>query len=272
MPQSAPISDAIIVAVAALIDDSRQEGWRDLSHWDLEDCINRASLTVADPKQKGSPVGKAKRIRQVLTWAHENNPSAGELLVSNLLSVIKGHGGFRPESQNYVGKEAFENAVSTFRAEGYALGSDGNLIPIMLDNLSETELNTALDNYVRRAQRGALDAALVTGTDKDLLEAVAKHVLVKKWGSFPETNFPGLLGQAFVALGLATPQDPKKQNEPAHKDMERALFSLGCSINTLRNKEGSGHGRPFPPSVSDSQAKTAVESMGLIAGYLLAHL
>ena len=274
MPQSAPLSDAIIVAVAELIDDSQEEGWRDPSHWDLEDCINRASVAQGDPKQKGSPVGKAKRIRQVLNWAQENKPSAGEELIANLISVIQGFGGFRSNSQNYVGREAFENAVNAFRAEGYVLGSDGNLIPETLDSLSGTELAKALEVYVRRAQRGTLDAALVTGTGKDLLEAVAKHVLVQKNGQAPETSFPGLLGLAFVALGMATPQDSERdrKGEASHRRMERALFKLACSVNSLRNKEGTGHGRPFLPSVSDSQARTAVESMGTIAGYMLANL
>jgi len=35
---------------------------------------------------------------------------------------------------------------------------------------------------VRRAKRGAADAALVTGTGKDLLEAVAAHVLQQRYG------------------------------------------------------------------------------------------
>lgn len=68
---------------------------------------------------------------------------------------------------------------------------------------------------MRRAKRGAADAALVTGTGKDLLEATAAHILVKRYGSYSQNaNFQGLLGQAFVAIGLATPQHPVQANEP----------------------------------------------------------
>jgi hypothetical protein len=54
--------------------------------------------------------------------------------------------------------------------------------------------------------------------------------------------------------------------------MERALFDLACSVNTLRNKQGTGHGRPFLPAVTPQQAKTAIGSMGIVAEYLLSAL
>jgi len=114
---------------------------------------------------------------------------------------------------------------------------------------------------------------LVTGTDKDLLEATAAHVLQEVWGRYSTSdNFPTLLGQAFAALGLCTSQEPPKPKEPHQRRMERALFDLACSVNTLRNKQGTGHGRPFLPAVTPQQAKTAVESMGIVAEYLLTTL
>lgn len=74
--------------------------------------------------------------------------------------------------------------------------------------------------YLRRA------AALMTGTGKDLLEATAAHILVERNGSYPQTNFPGLLGQAFVALGMTTPRHPVVAGEPPQKKIERAMFDL----------------------------------------------
>ena len=242
MQSSAPLSDAIVAAVAKLIDDSREEIKREPSHSDLEFYIQRAGLSDADPRSKGQTVGKAKRLRSVLSWALGHNISAGEILTADIISAIQGIGGFRPTSSNYVGAEAIENAKGAFRSVGYDLGSDGSLSPLILDSLEGVELTEALEAYVRRAQQGVLDAALVTGTGKD--------------------------------LDMATPKDPEKQRlgELSHRRMERALFELACSVNSLRNREGTGHGRPFLPSVSDSQARTAVESMGTIAGYMLANL
>ena len=54
---AAPLSDAVIVAVAALVDDSQSER-RDPSHSELEFQITRAGLRAGDPAAQGNPVGK----------------------------------------------------------------------------------------------------------------------------------------------------------------------------------------------------------------------
>ena len=162
-----------------------------------------------DPAAQGQSVGKAKRVRSTLSWALEHAPEAGSQFISTFIALIRGYGGFRESSSNYVGINAYRNAAAALSAEGYELSSAGDLRPRLLENLSGLELTEALDAYVRRAKRGAFDAALVTGTGKDLLEAVAAHVLQQRYGSYSATsNFPTLLGQVFVALGLSTPQDP----------------------------------------------------------------
>jgi hypothetical protein len=81
-----------------------------------------------------------------------------------------------------------------------------------------------------------------------------------------------LLGQAFVALGLTTPQDSIVPGEPPQHKIERAMYDLACGINQLRNKQGSGHGRPWVSTVTPKDARAAVESMGLVAEYLLEKL
>jgi hypothetical protein len=135
-----------------------------------------------------------------------------------------------------------------------------------LDNLTGIELTEALQSYIRRAKRGADDAALFTGTGKDLLEATAAHVVQTKWGSYSHhDNFPTLLGQAFTALSLATPHTAQQPGEPIQKRLERAMCDTGCTINALRNKEGTAHGRPWLPGVSDEEARSAIEMMGVIA-------
>lgn len=267
-----PLTDIIIVAVSRLVDDAQVET-REPSHSDIEYEIKRTNLLFGDPKAQGQLVGKAKRVRATLSWALENSPERGAKLVVNLISHIKACGGFREDSSNFVGKEAIQNAASAFKTVGFEFTFDGELFPLLLDNLEGAELTDALDAYVRRAKRGAEDAALVTGTGKDLLEATTAHVLVEKWGAYPTSaNFPGLLGQAFVALGLATPQDSPQPGEPTIKRVERALFDTGCALNGLRNKEGTGHGRPWLPTVTSDQAKLAVQQMGIIAEYMLATL
>ena len=266
---SAPLNDTIIVAVAQLVDDAQGDR-RDPSHSDLEFHIKRAGLIGGDPNSRGQTLGKAKRVRSTLSWALENDLDAGGELVHSLIALVRGHGGFRETSANFVGKAAIENAVAAFDDEGYDFSLDGQLRPKLLEGLSGAALTDGLKVYIRRAKRGADDAALVTGTGKDLLEAVAAHILDQRYGGYSSTsNFPTLLGQVFVDLGLATPQEPVKPGEPPSRAIERAMYELSCSINRLRNKQGTGHGRPWLPTVTDAEARMSTEIMGVIAERLL---
>ena len=271
-PKAAPLSDRIAVGVAKLVDDAMSDT-RSPSHSELQFQINRAGLQDADPNQQGNLVGKAKRVRAILTWAIEHDHTQGECFVAALVAHIQACGGFRPSSPDYCGEDAIENARSAFKSEGFDLGSDGDLRPLVLENLSGAALTDALQAYVRRAKPGIGDAALVTGTSKDLLEATAAHVLQQIYGSYSHTaNFPTLLGQAFAALNLPTSQTPCQPGEPPQCRVDRALFDLACAINTLRNKQGSGHGRPWLPTVTQSESRIAIESMGIIAERMITAL
>lgn len=258
--------------MAKLVDDAKSET-RQPSHSDLEYIVNRAGLLSVDPKTQGQTVGKAKRIRAILGAAIENDYEAGRRCVTLLLSHVRTVGGFRAESPNYVGPERISDIRIAFKKEGYNLTNDGQLLPLVLDNLSGFEQQQALMAYVFRAKRGAEDAALLIGTSKDLLEAVAAYVIQVKRGNYSTTvNFPTLLGQAFTALNLATSNDVEISGEAIQRKIERHLYQLGCAINKLRNKQGTGHGRPYLPSVSVDEARTATECMGIIAEYLLTKL
>ena len=214
-----------------------------------------------------------KRVRAVLTRAFDNAPEKGEELVAALVGTVRGCGGFRTDSPNFVGKEALDSAIAAFKEAGFVLATDGVLSPVVLDNLTGTELTEALEAYVTRAKRGVEDAALLVGTGKDLLEATAKHVIIRRMSIEPgQMDLPTLLGQAFYALGLASPADGQQQGEHPRRRLERSLYEAGCAVNALRNQEGTGHGRPWLPTMKDDEARMAVEIMGVVAGYMLRSL
>jgi hypothetical protein len=266
VPASAPLTDAVLSAVARLVDDAQSQT-RQPSHAELTEQFQRAALTHADPNKDGTPRGKAKRVRGVLYWAIENDVEKGERLVFLLIALVRGVGGFRGGSTNFVGAEAIQDLRDAFGSEGFNLTETGELLPIVLETLNSSALTDALKAYVRRARRGVLDAALVTGTGKDLVEAVAAHVLVQRFGSYPESaNFPTLLGQAFVAAGLCA---VKKDKPTAQEQLDLALYDLACAVNRLRNRQGTGHGRPFDAAVTPTVSRTAVQAMGLVSARLL---
>ncbi len=267
-----PVNDTIIYSLSRLVDDAQKER-RDPSHSDLEFQINRAGLLHADPNKDGSPVGKAKRLRIVLNWAIDNDTAKAEKLVAGIISAVKGCGGFRHTSPNYVGTDAITDLSSALRPEGIILGNDGSVSPVALDSLSGRNLTQTLRGYVNRAKKGIEDAALVVGTSKDLMEAVAAHVIQELWGHYPsKANFPSLLGQAFVALDMATPEQKSVQGEHQRCRLERSLYETACSINNLRNKQGSGHGRPWVPDLRGTEAIAAVELIGAISELMLDNL
>lgn len=119
-------------------------------------------------------------MRGTLNWALSNNLTAGESLVSGLISAVQGYGGFRPTSSNYCGSEAITNLTTVFAAQGWDLSLDGALQPRVLDSLTGKALTSALQAYADRARRGSLDSPLLAGTAKDLLEATAAQGEAKR--------------------------------------------------------------------------------------------
>src|SRR5712692_9708980 len=269
--KSAPLCDAVVYAVSRLVDDAQANGKREPSHSEIEFQILRAGLSAGDPNTTPGhpPLGKMKRLRATLSWAMENNLEGGEQLIVGMLDLIRTCGGFRTTSPNYVGSEPIMNAVNAFRSEGHELSSDGELRTLDLEALDGVELTEALEAYVRRAKRGVADAALLTGTGKDLLEATAAHVVKERYGHDPgKTNFPTLLEGAFMAVGMET-TSPAMPNERGGKRLERAMYEAGCAVNKLRNKEGTGHGKPWVSSMTEVEARAAIELIGCIAERLL---
>jgi hypothetical protein len=62
---------------------------REPTHSDIEFQVARAGLTAADPKAHGQTVGKAKRVRAVLSAALEGAPDKGEVLVAALVALVR---------------------------------------------------------------------------------------------------------------------------------------------------------------------------------------
>lgn len=268
-----PIDAVIIESLSRLVDDAQSER-RDPSHADIGFQIAKAGLESFDPNKQGNHhVGKAKRIRTILFSALESNQDMAEKFASGLLSSIKACGGFNKSSLNFVGEEPINNLRIAFKPHGFILDNDGNISNTIFDNLSTQGFTEALNNYVLRAKKGIEDAALTVGTSKDLIEAIAAHVITEIYGQYSTTsNFPTLLAQAFVGLKLSTSADKPIVNESPTKQMERNIFDLAISINKLRNKEGTGHGRPWLPKVTNDEAKFAIEAIGIIGEFLLKKL
>lgn len=263
------LSDEVVAAVARFF-----EAGRGPSHDELSRLFRRFGLADVDPAKQfpGEQIGKMKRVREVLSAAIDTNASAGEQLVKGIVGAVKARGGFRSTSEEYAGEDVIEAARDAFRAQGFDLDPTGDLRPLLLDDLSSVAATDALTAYVRRAHAGSGDAALVLGTGKDLVEATARHVLVKTTGAYPSgENFPATLFQAFDRLGLAAPPPAAMQalDKDARASTQQSLWLLAVAVNRFRNEEGIGHGRPLPASVTEEEARLSIQAMALVSQLLL---
>lgn len=68
---------------------------------------------------------------------------------------------------------------------------------------------------------------------------------------------------------MMTPKTPPQPGELPQCRLHRALHDAVSAVNTLRDTQGTGHGRPWLPSVSEGEARASVQLMGIVAGFLL---
>jgi hypothetical protein len=264
------LTDEIAFAIAEFFDQVGP------SHDVITTLVARAGLTRFDPAANSTDiVGKKRRLRVVLTRSRVEDEQAGGALVKSLVEALRSSGSFREGSPDFPGQPRMRALQEAFRAEGYVLDPDGQLLPLTLDALTGASLTDALDAYVRRALRGGDDDPLLVGTTKDLTEAVARHALVETTGSYAtNANFEATIWLAYDRLGLTPPPRAMIQalDQDPEKALQQALLLVAVSENRLRNEVGSGHGRPSVPRLSRSVARLAAQCSGVVSRLLLDRL
>jgi hypothetical protein len=221
-------------------------------------------------------LGKTKRIRRVFVYATDHNTTAGLSLAQEIVALLRADGAFTPALSEYAGRAQIRRLADAFARLGLTLADNGELVPTVIDNLTGTELTTALRGYVQRINLNPDDAPLQVGTGRELDEATAPYVLEERTGSYPvgghAGSFPVTLANAFTALGLAVPPQIPLDKDP-HRAVQQCLFLLGTSVNRLRNEAGTGHGRPGPPrntaALNAAEARLVARATALLAGALL---
>ncbi|WP_036140908.1 hypothetical protein [Luteibacter sp. 9135] len=269
MANHIPLNDAIAVALSKLIDDSAPGvERRDPSHDDITFAIEQCGLTQADPKQRGNPVGKAKRVRQTLVWSISNELEAGARFADQLISIVRGHGGFRSGSANFCGLEAIANLTDALGAAGWDLGPDGVLRERGLRATGHARTKALLD-VAERLSVGSSRDPQVPGSTRDLLEETASHLIELIFGVADSGEvLPIVLPQAFAALRFALPGDAVSTDEPASKALERAAFQTALAVSALRDPRG-GKDRPWKAGLNPGQIDVAARSMGNVAQLML---
>ena len=252
------------------------------THDELDRAVHRVGLQGGDPAPGGrsptGPLGKTKRIRELMVHATDHDSSAGIRLAKHIVDLLRADGAFEQNLPGYAGPERAALLKIAFSRLGFTMDSDGGLRPTVIDNLTGSELTDALRGYVNRINLNPDDAPLQVGTGKELDEAAARYVLLDRLGEYPiggqSGSFPATLARAFTALGLEVAPDITRQlHADPRRQVHQCLFLLGLAVNRLRNDAGTGHGRPDAPRKSTplttAESRLIARATALLAGMLL---
>jgi hypothetical protein len=101
-----------LVELGAVLGDFFEDG-RGPSHDQLEQAFTRTGLNHGDPApagrtRQGVPLGKTKRIRQVLVYATDNDRAAGLELAQQIVALLRADGAFAPALEDYAGSQKID--------------------------------------------------------------------------------------------------------------------------------------------------------------------
>jgi hypothetical protein len=105
----------------------------------------------------------------------------------------------------------------------------------------------------------AEDLSQAVGVAKELVESVARSVLVVRGEVVPENAaFTGVVAKAHEVLERQ-PGKGLTQAEPLRSVMQNAK-AMACKLGDLRNSYGTGHGRAMEPHVTDELSQICIDA------------
>lgn len=265
------VTDELAIAIRPFFEDRRGPAMHE-----LEEAFAILDVNHLDPEgESPRPLSKATRIERVLVRATSENNQRGWEVFAKLIELVRAHDGFRPTSADFPGTDAFTTLRSVLRRAGYDLDDAGILRATVFEGLGHEETVAGIRSVIDRARRSGDDAALVTASSKEIVEAAARCVIQSLGHAYdPKANLPTTVETAFKGLGLSVPGFDKatKQFVLGGSEWERlsqAIYVVACELGRFRNEFGLGHGRPEPSTVSTVQAGVAAEISGAVASVLL---
>lgn len=238
-------------------------------HTDISAVFAQTGYADADPYDpaEGTP-NKEARVRTVLSAAVRRPRRARELM-DGLLSEMRAHGCFDRGSGSFE-EPKFSALQRALAMIGWALSEDAVLSPVGVIDLG-TGGRRALDDQLARLRRATDDPALLLGTAKDMLEAVAKFVLEELEFPYREgADYAELWYLARERLGLHPKDiDATVAGGAQVRQILQSAWSIADSVNALRSREGTGHGRTLPTGVLPEMAMYVVREACSMAEFTL---
>jgi hypothetical protein len=242
------------------------------THSALTGVFQSTGYADADPYDPSlQEPNKETRVQRVVSAARQR-PSRARELVEALLARLRAKGAFTVGAAAYD-PECVRAARRAFTRAGWQLTDEG-----LLSVAGAVDLTTggreALDEQLDRLRRATEDPALLLGTSKDLLEAVARFVL-EEFGMSPraQADFGELWHLARERLGILPTQIAV--NAPGGEQIRAIVQSswrIAEQANELRGLQGTGHGRTLPSGVSAEMALLVVREACSVAEFVLTTL
>jgi hypothetical protein len=265
---SPPVSQEIAGALAAYC-----FGGTGPSHSKLTSAFlagGYGDVAPAPPHGAQGPNKEARVQRTVL--AAIKRPNGARQLVDALLVQLRLNGQFDKEWQGYDASK-FRTLERAFARSGWSLSADGFISPVSGLDLT-TGGRDALDEQIARIRGATDDPGQLLGSAKDLLEAVSKFVLEEF--SVPvskNADFGHLWHLARDRLGILPAQiDKSLPGADSIRAILQSSWTIAEQANTLRGKQGTGHGRTLPTGVSPELALLVVREACSVAEYVLTTL
>lgn len=259
---SAPVNAEIGAALGRFF-----HGGSGPSHTSLSSAFAQAGYGEDDPYD-GSFPNKERRVQVVVAAAARRLVRAREL-VEAILTQLRVAGMFDSEFTSYQ-PDAVRALQRGLHRIGWQLDAGGYLSPLGVADMT-TGGRDALDEQLDRMRRASDDPALLIGTAKDLLEAVAKFVLEELGALYnPKADFAELWYLARSRLGIHPKQaDGSLPGASVIQTVMQSAWNIADSVNQLRNLQGTGHGRTLPTGVTAEMALLVVREACSIAEYVL---
>ncbi len=240
-----------LVELGAVLGNFFEDG-KGPSHDQLNQAFARAGLSNGDPAPsghtpQGAPPGKTKRIRHVLVYATDHDPVAGLKLAQQVVALLRGDGAFAPALEGYAGPDKIDRLRDAFARVGFTLESNGALRPMVIDNLTGTQLTRALQSYVDRINLNPDDAPAADrhrqGTRRGHRPARSRGAHRQLPDRRARGQLPGHAGRRLHDLGLRRPGAGAARAGPASAG---AAVPLPARRRREPATQRSRH-RPRPP-------------------------
>lgn len=217
-------------------------------HTDISAVFGQFGFDDVDPYDpvEGTP-NKETRVRVVI-GAAVGRPRRARPLIEGLLAEMRAHGSFERSSSAYD-ELSVQSLRQALLRTGWELTDGGTLGPVGIIDV-QTGGRQAIDDQLGRLHRATDDPALLLGTAKDLLEAVAQSVLEEL--EFPyraKADYAELWYLARERLGIHPRDiDVSVPGGPHVRQILQSAWAIADSVNALRASHGTGHGRTLLPS------------------------